>query len=304
MARTEIIMKKDKKAVFRGAATALITPFECGRVDYISLERLIERQIESGIDALLINGTTGESSTLTNEERKEIIAFAAKRIGGRVPTLAGTGCNITESALELSKFACDAGCDAVLVVTPYYNKASEQGLIEHYTKIADSIDKPLILYNVPSRTGVNIPINVYSELAKHENIAGVKEASSSISDFGLLSSRCGDSLDLYSGNDDMILPTLSLGGKGVISVLSNICPKEVHDMCSLYFEGKTKESSDLQLKFFPLIKALFSEVNPIPIKTIMAHLGQCSEEFRLPLCKISDEKRKKLIELATSYGLK
>ena len=297
-------MKKDKKEVFHGAATALITPFDNGHIDYISLERLIERQIESGIDALLINGTTGESSTLTNEERKEIIAFAAKRIGGRLPTLAGTGCNITESALELSKFACDAGCDAVLVVTPYYNKASEQGLIEHYTKIADGIDKPLILYNVPSRTGVNIPLNVYLELAKHENISGVKEASSSISDFGLLSSKSQNSLDLYSGNDDMILPTLSLGGKGVISVLSNVCPKEVHDMCSLYFEGKIKESSELQLKFFPLIKALFSEVNPIPVKTVMAHLGYCKEEFRLPLCKISDEKRKKILELISFYNLK
>ena len=297
-------MKKDKKEVFHGAATALITPFDNGHIDYVSLERLIERQIESGIDALLINGTTGESSTLTNEERKEIIAFAAKRIGGRVPTLTGTGCNITESALELSKFACDAGCDAVLVVTPYYNKASEQGLIKHYTKIADGIDKPLILYNVPSRTGVNIPLNVYLELAKHENISGVKEASSSISDFGLLSSKCQDSLDLYSGNDDMILPTLSLGGKGVISVLSNVCPKEVHDMCSLYFEGKIKESSELQLKFFPLIKALFSEVNPIPVKTVMAHLGYCKEEFRLPLCKISDEKRKKILELISFYNLK
>lgn len=297
-------MKKAKSEVFCGAATALITPFASGRIDYIALERLIERQIEAGIDALLINGTTGESSTLTNEERKEMISFAVKIVGGRLPVLAGTGCNITESALELSKFACDAGCDAVLVVTPYYNKANEQGLIEHYTTIADNIDKPLILYNVPSRTGLNIPLSVYCQLARHENIAGVKEASSSISDFALLSGKCRDSLALYSGNDDMILPTLSLGGKGVISVLSNLFPKEVRDMCALYSEGKTKEATELQLKFMPLIKALFCEVNPIPIKTAMAHLGLCQEEFRLPLCRMSEANRKKLFEALYPYDLK
>ena len=297
-------MKKSKRRVFRGAATALITPFEHGRIDYIALERLIEGQIEAGIDALLINGTTGESSTLTNEERREIIAFAVKTIGGRVPTLAGTGCNITESALELSKFACDAGCDAVLVVTPYYNKASDAGLIEHFTTIADGIDKPLILYNVPSRTGVNIPLSVYCELSKHENIVGVKEASASISDLGMLSSKCGDSLAIYSGNDDMILPALSLGGEGVISVLSNLCPKEVKDICSLFYEGKVKEATELQLGLLPLIKALFCEVNPIPIKTAMAHLGLCREEFRLPLCKMSDSNRQKLLDTMSDRGIK
>ena len=294
-------MKKTKQKIFSGAATALITPFEDGRIDYASLERLIEAQIEGGIDALLINGTTGESSTLSNEERQELIAFAAKRIGGRVPTLAGTGCNITQNALELSKFACEVGCDAVLVVTPYYNKANDAGLIEHYTKIADSINKPLIIYNVPSRTGINIPQSVYARLSEHENIVGVKEASSSISDLALLAASCSEKLAIYSGNDDMILPALSLGGDGVISVLSNVLPKEVHDICKLYFDGNIKESTALQLKLLPLIKALFSEVNPIPIKALMAHLGACREEYRLPLCRMSDEKRERLISIANNY---
>ena len=294
-------MKKIKKTVFRGVATALITPFDSGRIDYASLERLIEVQIENGVDALLINGTTGESSTLSEGERRELISFAVKRIKGRVPTLAGTGCNATKSALELSRFACDAGCDAVLVVTPYYNKASEDGLIEHYSSIADGISKPLLLYNVPSRTCMNISQSVYLRLAEHPNIAGVKEASSSISDFASLSCSCGDKLALYSGNDDMILPTLSLGGDGVISVLSNAFPREVHDICALFFNGKAEEAAKLQLELLPLIKALFSEVNPIPIKALLAYRGICKEEYRLPLCKMSHEKKLKLLSLAASY---
>lgn len=285
----------EKKKIFGGAATALITPFENGEIDYTSLEGLIEYQIEKGIDALLVNGTTGESSTLTNEERRSLINFAARKVGGRVPLLAGTGCNCTQFALELSQYACSVGCDAVLVVAPYYNKATEKGLVEHYTYIADRIEKPLMLYNVPSRTGVNISHDVYRELSKHENIVGVKEASSSISDFGILSSECGDKLCLYSGNDDMILPTLSLGGSGVISVLSNIFPMAVRNMCRYYFEGDTEKSRELQLKFYPLIKALFCEVNPIPVKTALSHLGLCRAEFRLPLCRISDTAGERLI---------
>lgn len=291
-------MKKIKKTIFRGAATALITPFDCGKIDYPSLERIIERQIEQGIDALLINGTTGESSTLSDTERRQLIAFALKRINGRVPTLAGTGCNSTEGALELSRFASYAGCDAVLVVTPYYNKASDDGLILHYSEIADRISCPLMIYNVPSRTGVNVPLRVYRELSEHENIIGVKEASSSISDLAMLLRDCRDKLAVYSGNDDMILPTLSLGGDGVISVISNAFPKKVHDMCRLYFDGKARESTDVQLELLPLIKALFSEVNPIPIKALMSYLSACREEYRLPLCKMSEEKRERLISLA------
>lgn len=288
-------MSKNKKKIFSGAATALVTPFDGGKIDYISFARLIDYQIENGIDALLVNGTTGESSTLTNDERKSLIKFAVDTVAGRVPLMAGTGCNCTQMALELSDYACCVGCDAVLVVTPYYNKATDSGLVGHYTYIADRISKPLMLYNVPSRTGVNISHNVYRELAKHENIVGVKEASSSISDFGLLSQECGNDLYLYSGNDDMILPSLSLGGSGVISVLSNIFPREVHDMCRYFFEGNVEKSKNLQLKFYPLIKALFCEVNPIPVKTALSYLGFCKDEFRLPLCKISDSAGKRLV---------
>ncbi len=286
-----------KNKIFKGVATALVTPFSHGEIDYISLGRLIDWQIECGVDALLINGTTGESSTLSESERRALISYAAGKVSGRVPLLAGTGCNNTALALELSAYACDVGCDGVLVVTPYYNKATEAGLIGHYTCIADRISKPLLLYNVPSRTGVNIPLSVYRELSEHENIVGVKEASSSISDFGNLAEGCKGELALYSGNDDMILPTLALGGDGVISVLSNIFPKEVSSMCKLYFDGKTEESTSLQLKFYPIIKALFSEVNPIPVKTALAHLGLCREEFRLPLCKMSENKKAELLKI-------
>lgn len=288
-------MSEKKKKIFGGAATALITPFDSGKIDYKSFEGLIEYQIENGIDALLVNGTTGESSTLTNDERRSLIKFAAQKVRGRVPLLAGTGCNCTQFALELSQYACSVGCDAVLVVAPYYNKATEKGLIEHYTYIADRIEKPLMLYNVPSRTGVNISHEVYRELSRHENIVGVKEASSSVSDFGLLSSECGDRLYLYSGNDDMILPTLSLGGSGVISVLSNIFPRAVHNMCRYYFDGKTEESRELQLRFYPFIRSLFCEVNPIPVKTALSYLGMCRAEFRLPLCRIADAAGERLI---------
>ena len=293
-----------KKVIFKGVATALITPFDNGKIDYKALRVLIERQIEAGVNALVINGTTGESSTLTSEERGELIAFAAKVVDQRIPVIAGTGCNITESALELSKIACSVGCDAILVVTPYYNKANEEGLIRHYTKIADNIDKPLILYNVPSRTGVNIPISVYKRLAEHENIVGVKEASSSCSDLAQLASACRDSLAIYSGNDDMILPTLSLGGLGVISVISNVLPLETSKMCDLYFSGDSRGASAIQLDMIPLIKALFCDVNPIPVKTLLAHIGLCKEEFRLPLCQTTKEKREHIISVANTYGIK
>ena len=282
-------------------ATALITPFKNGNIDYISFKKLIEFQIEQGIDALLVNGTTGEGSTLSEAESQELIAFAVREVAGRVPLIAGTGSNSTKKALSLSEFASDVGADALLVITPYYNKASKNGLIMHFSMIADRVEIPIIIYNVPSRTGVNIPIDVYSELANHKNIVGVKEASSSISDFAKLSQACGEALDLYSGNDDLILPTLSLGGKGVISVLSNLFPKETSDICKLYFAGKTKEATELQLKLLPLINAIFSEVNPIPIKALLANRGFCAEEYRLPLCPLDETKRKALFEIASKY---
>ena len=287
----------NKKTIFSGVCTALITPFLDGEIDYKALKKLIEFQINSGIDALLINGTTGESATLSKKEKQELISFAVREVGGRVPIIAGTGSNSTKKSVELSQFASDVGADAILVVTPYYNKASNEGLINHYEAIANAVDVPIILYNVPSRTGVNIPLSVYDKLANHKNIVAVKEANPDVSAMAKLFSQCGDKLDIYSGNDDLILPTLSLGGKGVISVLSNILPKETSEMCKLWFEGKIDQARTLQLRLLPLINAIFSEVNPIPIKALMAKEGFCQEEYRLPLCKMSEAKKKELFEI-------
>ena len=290
-------MKNDKKALFQGVCTALITPFKNGEIDYPSLENLIEFQINSGIDALLINGTTGENATLSEKEARELISFAVREVGGRIPIIAGTGSNSTQKALALSQFARDVGADAILVVTPYYNKASNDGLIKHYETIADNVNLPLILYNVPSRTGVNIPLSVYDKLANHKNIIAVKEASSSIGDFAKLSHKCGDRLDLYSGNDDLLLPILSLGGKGLISVISNLLPTEMCNICHLWQDGKAYESRALLLQFLPLINAIFSDVNPIPIKALLSHVRLCDEEYRLPLCPMNKEKKKELIAI-------
>ena len=291
----------NKNTIFSGACTALITPFRDGEIDYKALKNLVEFQIDSGIDALLINGTTGESATLSEKEKQELISFTIREVGGRVPIIAGTGSNSTQKALHLSQFASDVGADAILVVTPYYNKASPEGLVRHYETIANAIDVPMILYNVPSRTGVNIPLSVYDRLANHKNILAVKEASSSVSETAKLCAKCGDRLDIYSGNDDLILPTLSLGGKGVISVLSNILPSEVGEICKLWFAGKPREASELQLRLLPLINAIFSEVNPIPIKALLSHLGCCKEEYRLPLCPMSEDKKKDLFEVYENF---
>ena len=289
-------MKNNRKPVFTGVCTALITPFRDGKIDFESLSGLIEFQIDGGVDALLINGTTGESATLTDAEKREIISFAVSEVGGRVPVIAGTGSNDTKKAVELSKFAYDVGADACLAVTPYYNKASEAGLIKHYEAIADATEIPIILYNVPSRTGVNIPLSVYERLSEHKNIVAVKEANPSVSDFARLSARCGKNLDLYSGNDDLILPCLSLGGNGVISVISNALPRQTGDICRLWFGGKIEEATELQLKLLPLTNALFCEVNPIPIKALLSHLGFCKEEYRLPLCPMDSERKMALIK--------
>ena len=289
-------MKNNRKPVFTGVCTALITPFRDGKIDFEALSGLIEFQIDGGVDALLINGTTGESATLTDAEKREIISFAVSEVGGRVPVIAGTGSNDTKKAVELSKFAYDVGADACLAVTPYYNKASEVGLIKHYEAIADATEIPIILYNVPSRTGVNIPLSVYERLSEHKNIVAVKEANPSVSDFARLSARCGKNLDLYSGNDDLILPCLSLGGNGIISVISNALPRQTGDICRLWFGGKIEEATELQLKLLPLTNALFCEVNPIPIKALLSHLGFCKEEYRLPLCPMDSERKMALIK--------
>ena len=296
-------MSTQKTTIFTGAAVAIVTPFKNNQVDYESLAALIERQIENSTDAIVICGTTGESSTLTDEEHKECIRFCVEKTAGRVPVIAGTGSNDTDYAISLSKYACDVGADALLLVTPYYNKATPKGLIKHFTAIADATDKPIILYNVPSRTGVNISLPVYKELAKHDRIVAAKEASGNISAVAALAEACGNSLDIYSGNDDQIVPILSLGGKGVISVLSNVVPKDTHDIVALWNEGKTKESLALQLKYLDLINALFCEVNPVPVKTAMGLMGLCADEMRLPLCEMEENNKERLATALRNHGI-
>ena len=296
-------MSTQKTTIFTGAAVAIVTPFKNNGVDYESLAALIERQIENSTDAIVICGTTGESSTLTDEEHKECVRFCVEKTAGRVPVIAGTGSNDTDYAIALSKYACEVGADALLLVTPYYNKATPKGLIKHFTAIADATDKPIILYNVPSRTGVNISLPVYKELAKHERIVAAKEASGNISAVAALAEACGNSLDIYSGNDDQIVPILSLGGKGVISVLSNVVPKDTHDIVALWNEGKTKESLALQLKYLDLINALFCEVNPVPVKTAMGLMGLCADEMRLPLCEMEENNKERLATALRNHGI-
>lgn len=296
-------MSTQKTTIFTGAAVAIVTPFKNNQVDYESLAALIERQIENSTDAIVICGTTGESSTLTDEEHKECVRFCVEKTAGRVPVIAGTGSNDTDYAISLSKYACEVGVDGLLLVTPYYNKATPKGLIKHFTAIADATDKPIILYNVPSRTGVNISLPVYKELAKHDRIVAAKEASGNISTVAALAEACGNSLDIYSGNDDQIVPILSLGGKGVISVLSNVIPKDTHDIVALWNEGKTKESLALQLNYLDLINALFCEVNPVPVKTAMGLMDLCKDEMRLPLCEMEENNKERLATALRNHGI-
>ena len=293
-----------KTTIFTGAGVAIVTPMNPdGSVNYEKYRELIDWQIENGTDAIITCGTTGESSTLTDEEHKECIRFCVEKTAGRVPVIAGTGSNDTDYAIALSKYACEVGADALLLVTPYYNKATPKGLIKHFTAIADATDKPIILYNVPSRTGVNISLPVYKELAKHDRIVAAKEASGNISAVAALAEACGNSLDIYSGNDDQIVPILSLGGKGVISVLSNVVPKDTHDIVALWNEGKTKESLALQLKYLDLINALFCEVNPVPVKTAMGLMGLCADEMRLPLCEMEENNKERLANALRNHGI-
>ena len=277
-----------KQTIFKDAATALITPLNENGIDFENFGKLIDWQIEQGIDALVICGTTGEASTLTDAEHKEAIRFAIERINGRVPAIAGTGGNDTAYAVELTKYACEAGADACLVVTPYYNKATQNGLVTMFTTIADASTKPIILYNIPSRTGVNIAPETFVKLAEHPRIAAVKEASGNISQCVKIMQLVGDKIDMYSGNDDQIVPLLSLGGSGVISVLSNVFPKETSELCKKFFDGDVQGSAELQFKYLPLINALFSEVNPIPVKAAMSKLGFGENYLRLPLTPIEE----------------
>ena len=292
-----------KNTVFRGAATALITPLTPDGIDYAAFGRLIDWQIDEGINALVIAGTTGEGSTLTDEEHREAIRFSVERAAGRVPIIAGTGSNDTDYAVSLSRYACQVGADALLVVTPYYNKATQKGLIAMYDAIADAVDKPVILYNVPSRTGVNIEPATYVALAEHPNIVGIKEANGNISKIVETAALVGDRLDIYSGNDDQVVPILSMGGSGVISVLSNVLPRKTVEICDRFFAGDVAGSAALQCRMLPLINALFCEVNPIPVKAAMAAMGWCENCLRLPLTPMEDAHWQKLKGLMEEQGV-
>ncbi len=292
-----------KNTVFTGAATAIVTPLNKNGVDYEQFAALIEWQIKEGIDAIVVAGTTGEGSTLTDAEHKEAIRFCVEQVAGRVPVIAGTGSNDTAYAIDLSQYACKVGADALLLVTPYYNKATQKGLIESFTAVADVCDKPCILYNVPSRTGCNLLPETVAELAKHPRIVAIKEASGNLSQIAKLISLCGDEIDVYSGNDDQIVPIMSLGGKGVISVLSNVAPKETVEMCRLMLNGDTAGAAKLQLQYIELIDALFCEVNPIPVKAACAAMGYCDNYLRLPLTRMEPQNEQKLLAAMAKVGI-
>lgn len=293
-----------KKRIFTGAATALVTPMkDNGSVNYEVLENLVNWQIENNIDALVICGTTGEKSTLRYDEHVKVIETAVKAANGRVPIIAGTGSNDTVYSVELCEDAASVGADAFLMVAPYYNKTSQAGLVSHYNYIADRVNKPIILYNVPSRTGVAIKPETYFELSKHERIVGVKEANGDLSSVAETRYLCGDNLDVYSGNDDQTVPMMSLGGIGVISVLSNIMPLAMHDMCDAFLNGDSKTAMDLQVKTTGLIKALFSDVNPIPVKEAMNILGMNVGPCRLPLVEMNSKARENLIDKMKELAL-
>ena len=289
--------------VFRGAATALITPLNERGIDFDRFGTLIDWQISEGIDALVICGTTGEGSTLSDEEHRAALDYAVKKAAGRVPMIAGTGSNDTAYAIELTKYACSIGYDAMLLVTPYYNKATQNGLIRTFTAIADESTKPCLLYNVPSRTGVNIEPQTYAALADHPMITGIKEANGNISKIVETFALVGDKLDIYSGNDDQIVPILALGGSGVISVLSDVLPARTSKLCRDFFDGNTSAAVSEQLRLLPLINALFSEVNPIPVKAAMAAMGFCEDYLRLPLTPMEDKNREKLYALLAAEGI-
>lgn len=291
------------KTIFQGVATALVTPLTATGVDYPALKKLINWQIDCGINALVICGTTGEGSTLSDAEHREVLRVSVETANGRIPIIAGTGSNDTAYAIELTEFACSIGCDANLVVTPYYNKATQKGLVAMYNTIADHSTKPLILYNVPGRTGCNIEPATYLELSKHPMIGGIKEANGNISKIVETFHLLNGALDVYSGNDDQIVPLLSMGGKGVISVLSNVCPAETVQMCDRWFAGDVAGAAALQMKYLPLTNALFSEVNPIPAKAAMAAMGYCENYLRLPLTPMEETHKQILLNRMREVGI-
>ncbi|MDO4743386.1 MAG: 4-hydroxy-tetrahydrodipicolinate synthase [bacterium] len=293
-----------KKRLFTGCGTAIITPMNPDNsVNFSKFSELIDEQINSGVDAIIVCGTTGESATLSNDEHIEVIKCAVETCNKRVPIISGTGSNDTNYAATLSKEAQELGVDGLLMVTPYYNKTSQVGLINHYNYVADRVDIPIIVYNVPSRTGVNIKPETYFELAKHKNIVAIKEANGDLSSIAKTRALCGDSIDIYSGNDDQIVPILSLGGIGVISVLSNIAPKVTHDICKYFFDGDIEKSRNLQLEYISLIDALFADVNPIPVKYAMNLMGKQVGNLRLPLCDPNESVQKLLLDELKKHNL-
>ena len=291
-------------SIFTGSGVAIVTPFnEDETINYPELKKLIEFQIENGTDAIIICGTTGEASTLTDEEQIDCVRYAVEVVNKRIPVIAGAGSNHTAHAIELAQGCEKAGADAVLLVTPYYNKTTQKGLIEHYKMIAESINIPIILYNVPSRTGLNITPKTCYELSKIKNIVAIKEASGNISQVAEIAALCGPDFDIYSGNDDQVLPLLSLGGKGVISVLANVAPRDTHDMVMSYLEGDTKRATKLQLDTLNIINALFCETNPIPIKAAVNLMGFNAGKCKMPLCSMEDKNFERLKEAMKDYGL-
>jgi 4-hydroxy-tetrahydrodipicolinate synthase len=290
-------------AIFEGSGVAIITPFKNGAVDFDTFGALIDWQLAEGTDAIVAAGTTGEASTLTDEEQIDVISYAVKRVAGKVPVIAGVGSNFTEHGVRLTIGAEKAGANALLHVTPYYNKATRKGLIAHFKAMAEATSLPILLYSVAGRTGVNITPDVAEELAQVPNIVGVKEASGNIAQVVEIARRAPEGFDLYSGNDDMIVPLLSVGGKGVISVLANIAPRDTHDMVRSYLDGDVKKAARLQLQTKHLIDALFSEVNPVPVKAALYLMGKCAYEYRLPLCPMEDVTFEKLRKEMQAYGL-
>ena len=292
-----------KKTIFTGAATAIVTPFKNGVVDYDMYGTLIDWQIEQGIDAIVTVGTTGEGPTLTHEEHREVIRYCVEKVAHRVPVIAGTGSNCTEEAIGLTKFAAQVGADAALLVTPYYNKATQAGLVASFTAVADAADLPCVLYNVPGRTGCNIQPATVAKLAEHPMICAVKEASGNISQVAQIAALAGDKIDIYSGNDDQVVPIMALGGKGVISVLSNVAPAATVEMCRRMLVGDVAGARELQLKYLPLIDALFCEVNPIPVKAAMAAIGYGENSLRLPLTCMEPAHEERLLGCMRDLGI-
>lgn len=290
-------------ALFKGSGVAIVTPFNERGVDFDKLKELLEWHVDSNTDAIIICGTTGEASTMSTLEKKEVIKFTVNTINKRIPVIAGTGTNDTKASIEMSKWAESIGVDGLLVITPYYNQTNNKGLIAHFTAISNEVNTPIILYNVPGRTGMNITPNTLLELTKLKNVVAIKEASGNISQVAKYKALCKDKIDIYSGNDDQIIPILSLGGIGVISVLSNIIPKDVHDMCEFYLEGKVNEALDIQLKSLTLTNSLFIETNPIPVKTALNLMGMNVGDLRLPLCSMEDNNLKTLENEMHQYGL-